>query len=415
MSAKILVVSREGKVESILTREGFTVLSAHLPYGASFRAKTELPNMIVLGSDLSGQEALEIRNQLRDDPVTRSIPLLVILPPGDGEGPAHHVPIGANDDYLTEPYKMEVLLLKVQTLLIQSGYTLPPSDLAKKSAPGKVITVFSAKGGVGKTVIACNLAIALRQMTDGRVILMDGNLQFGDLGKVLNINSNVTIHNATPFVATLDAEFLQGILVPYSSGISVLLPPQHAASAEAISVEFLQKIVWHLKNMADYLIIDTPVSYDAKTLALMDAADQILVITMPEISVMANTETFLQLAADLEILNRVAIVINRSDSNVGIMQEQIRHKFGKLVAGNINSDGHLVVKAANRGEPFIVTNPNAKVSRDIFRLAEYLITGKPSSEAATKEAFGTRRTVLLGLVIVGVVLLVIALLYYFLA
>jgi len=411
LAAKILVVSRDGKIETVLSREGFAVITAHLTHGASFRARTELPNMVILGSDLTAQESFEIHHQLRNNPVTKAIPVLVILPAGSEDGSrAHQVPVSARDDYLTEPYKVEVLLLKVQTLLLQSGFAVPKVE-GRKSTLGRVVTLFSAKGGVGKTVIAANLAVALRRITDQRIILMDGNLQFGDLGKVLNLTSNKTIHNAMPFITTLDSEFLQGILVPYSTGVSVLLPPSHPAAAEAISVEFLQKIIWHLKSLADYLIIDTPVSYDAKTLALMDASDIILVLTLPEISVVANTETFLQLASDLEILNRVFIVVNRAGSKVGVTEEQLRRKFGRMVIGSIVSDGHVVVQATNRGEPFVVANPRAQVSQDIYRLAEYIVGGEV--RYLPPPTGGGQRTLLWALLAVAAVILLAALGWWF--
>lgn len=258
---------------------------------------------------------------------------------------------------------------------------------AEEEAPrGEILAVFSPKGGVGRTTIASNLAVALQQ-AGRRVALMDGSLQFGDVPVVLNIHARANVMSLVRHVENLDAELLMGTLAAHSSGIRVLLGPSRLEEADAIYPQAVGAILSALQQQFDYVVIDTWPFLNDITLTILDMAAQILLVVTPELPALQEARLFLEVADDLGYPpSKLLLILNRAKSAFGIgavdIEENIRHK----IAVNIPSDGRLVTRTLNRGVPLVISDPQSQVARNIVRLASLLIdrANEPAQEGATR-------------------------------
>jgi len=257
----------------------------------------------------------------------------------------------------------------------------------------QVIAVFSPKGGAGRTTIATNLAVALHQETGARVCLVDANLQFGDVGVLLNLNpKDRSIADAVEG-GDPDGDIIDSCVIDHSTGIRVLLAPPTPEGADLVTAHNLRQIVEHLRIGHEYVVIDLPSGLSDLTLAVMDAADVILVLTALEITTIKNVRLFLEVAEQLEYArSKVRLVINRADAAQGIRIADVEASVRRPIDGTIVSDGRLSVLAVNRGVPFVVSHPDSPLSRDVAKLAKTLAgdTGAVPDQTNKRGLFARR-------------------------
>jgi len=237
----------------------------------------------------------------------------------------------------------------------------------------QVIAVFSPKGGSGKTTLAVNLALALKRETNQRVALVDANLQFGDVGVLLNLNpKNRSVLDAVGG-GEPDRDIVESVLVDHSTGIRVLLAPPAPEGADLVTAAYLRKMISYLRDTHDWVVVDLPSGLNDHTLGVLDAADQILVVAALEITTIKNVRLFLEVADQLEYdRSKIRLVVNRSDSAQGIRIADVEASIRRSIDGTIVSDGRLAVLAVNRGVPFVVSHPDGALSRDVTKLARTL-------------------------------------------
>jgi pilus assembly protein CpaE len=241
------------------------------------------------------------------------------------------------------------------------------------STQGEILAVFSPKGGVGRTTIASNLAVALQQAGQ-RVVLVDGSLQFGDVPVVLNIHARTTIVSLVRRLKEIDAELLMEVLAPHSSGIRVLLGPSQLEEADALYPEAVERILTTLQRHFDYLVIDAWPFLDDTTLTVLDMADRILLVTTPEMPALREVKLFLELVDMLDYPpSKLLLILNRAMSVFGIEAVDIEENIRYKIAIHIPSDGQLVTRALNRGVPLVISDPQSQVARSIVQLADLLI------------------------------------------
>jgi pilus assembly protein CpaE len=249
---------------------------------------------------------------------------------------------------------------------------------------GKVITLFSPKGGVGRTTIATNLAVALHQSTGKPVALVDGSLPFGDIGVILNMSPKAkTIADLVGSFETADADVLETVLVPHSSGIKVLLAPPTPESAELITGANIKHVLDTLRIRYAYTVVDTWPSFQEVVLTMMDTADVVLTPMTLEITSLKNVRVFLEITEKLGYTEeKVQIIANRNDSSGGIKATDIEASLGRKIPHTIVSDGRTLVLAVNRGVPFVIDHKDSPVSKDLFALAAKLTGGEEAQPAA---------------------------------
>jgi pilus assembly protein CpaE len=237
---------------------------------------------------------------------------------------------------------------------------------------GQVVAIFSPKGGVGRTTIAVNMAIAASTELGKSVVLVDGSFQFGDVGVLLNLNpKNKSIADLVPELEAGEPESLDTFVINHSAGVRVLLAPPSPEMAELITPTAVKRVLEALRRENDLVIVDCTSWFNDTTLAILDTADVVLTILSLEITSIKNMRLFLEVAEQLGYEHgKVKLVLNRADSSLGIRVTDVENSIGRKVDHTIVSDGRSVVYALNRGVPFFLSNREAEVSQDILRLAQ---------------------------------------------
>lgn len=246
----------------------------------------------------------------------------------------------------------------------------------EETIEGKVITIFSPKGGVGRTTLAVNLATAIRQFTGKQVALVDASLLFGDIGVMLNLEPRRSIADLLPSINELDAELVEGCMMTHPSGVKVLLAPPSPEVAELITADHMKLILSRLRELYDFIIIDTlPYLHDV-TLGVLDTADLILVITTLEMPALKNVKVFLEVGKVLGYpAEKIKLVINRADSTGGIRLEDVEATIGTRASSTMVSDGRLATLATNRGVPFMISHRESQLAYDVSALAQEIAGG----------------------------------------
>ena len=239
---------------------------------------------------------------------------------------------------------------------------------------GKIFTFFSPKGGVGRTTIATNLAVALHQTTNQPVVLVDGSLPFGDIAVILNMSPKAkTIADLIGSFETADSDVVESILTPHSTGIKVLLAPPTPESTELITGANMKHVLEVLRERYAYIVVDTWPSFQEQVITMLDVADVILTLMTLEITSLKNVRVFMEIVEKLGYdEKKVQLVANRNDSSGGIKASDVEASLGRKIPHTIVSDGRTLVLAVNRGVPFVISHKDSQVSKDIFALAAKL-------------------------------------------
>ena len=358
----------------------------------------------VAGGAGSGDEAIRMAMDIRPDVVVMDInmpgmdgvaaaeiisqrlptsPIIMMSVHGEAEQLKRSISAGARE-FLVKPFSADEFSTSIRRVyerelarreqLAASVPQVPSVPLdAADLGEHQVIGVFSPKGGAGRTTIATNLALALQRETNGRVCLIDANLQVGDVGVLLNLYpKNRSMYDAVD-AGEPDGEITNSVVIDHSTGIRVLLAPPSPEGADLVTPAYLRKMVDHLRETHDFVVVDLPASLNDHSLAIMDAADQIVVLTALEITTIKNVRLFLEVADQLEYdRSKIRLVVNRSDSAQGIRIADVEASIRRSIDGTIVSDGRLAVLAVNRGVPFVVSHPDGALSRDVTKLARTL-------------------------------------------
>ncbi len=239
---------------------------------------------------------------------------------------------------------------------------------------GRLVSVFSAKGGVGCTVIAVNLAVALRKQTGEAVCLFDGDLHFGNVSVLLNLWPQATLGDLLPYTDDLTPELVEEVMLTHPSGVKVLLPPPAFEEAEKVGPPLVTRVLEILKQRHKFVIVDVGARLDSSALAILDSSFRIVLVTTPEVPALHNLRRMLQLTEDLGYpREKVVILGNRFSAGWGIQTTDIAESLGYPISVTLPSDGRLVTQAANRGIPFVLDAPGSSPARAVSELVELIV------------------------------------------
>ena len=258
----------------------------------------------------------------------------------------------------------------------------PPPPPAGGTTEGRVITVFCTKGGTGKSVVATNLAVALAKRTIQPVVLVDADLQFGDVALMLQLQPVHTVVEAVQAHERLDGTMLENLLLRHpASGLLVLAAPTEPSSADQIGRADLTRILSILRERCAYVIVDTSANFGEITLAALEASDDILVMAGLDVMSLKSARVGLQTMRVLGIpFSRVKFVLNRANTRVGLTEADAERALQLNVDAALPSD-ILVAESVNRGVPVVSSAPRSKFARSIEDLADALVAAPAPAES----------------------------------
>jgi pilus assembly protein CpaE len=294
-------------------------------------------------------------------------------------------PISAEDLYnaIRHVYRLQT----TQRRYVPSGPGDQVGSGDSGGSQGQIVAVFSPKGGVGTSAVAANLAVALRQLSNKKVALVDGNLIFGDLGVIMNLVSTKTIADLANRIAELDRDLLNDILITHASQVKVLLAPPNPQTGELITSDHLRSILDQLRKEFDYVVVDTQSSLQDRALAVLDMSDRIVTLMTLEMPCIKNIKLFLELAELLEYpAEKVLLVLNKADNRLGIRVENVEENIQHKVALQIANAAHEMTLAINQGVPLVIEKRNHQTAKDVFALANLITNARTAAAKGTDKA-----------------------------
>ena len=360
-------------------------------------------DVVVVGAARTGIEAIEMARETEPDVVIMDIN----MPDMDGitatEGLVRDVPFAQivmlsvnNDadyvrramragarDFLAKPPSADELISTIRTL---SVFAHEHKDKLSQSLPsvvvhgpggghtgslrpeGKVMVVYSAKGGVGCSMLATNIAVGL-DTADTPTVLVDAALQFGDVAVSLNLQAKNSFIDLASRAEELDAEFVDEVLLRHSTGLRVLAAPPRPEVADEVTAGQVRNVIQFLKRNFAYVVVDTSSNMDDITLAVLDVADLLITIATPEIPSIKDTRLLFDLLGVLEFpKERIFFVLNKTDKRSGISSDAVSENLKCTVDAEIPLDERAITTSINRGSPLLLSDKGQPAAKSIFSI-----------------------------------------------
>jgi len=377
----------------------------------------------VVGAATSGEEGIAMAGELQPDVVlmdinmpgidgitaseaiTQQVPftqIIMMSVQGEADYLRRSMLAGARE-FLIKPFSSDELISsirRVYELRRPIPAPAPPQPEKRERPPeeeGKIIAVFSPKGGTGCSTIAINLAVALHQTESVQVALVDSSLQFGDVAVLLNLRANRTIADLAPHIDELDYELLNSVMVAHPSGIRALLAPPRPEMADLVAPGILNAVLEKIRSQYQYVVVDTASTLSDTTLTVLDAADRILLVTTPSIPAIKDAKLFFEVTEALEYpSNKTVLILNKTGRHTNIRAEDIENHIKYPVTSQLPLDERTATEAANQGRPYIVIAPSSPLTQATITLAQHLVRtiaeavgeGEETGEASGKAALG---------------------------
>ena len=275
-----------------------------------------------------------------------------------------------------DPEKLMNAIYRIQQLQERTVVTKAeaPQKKLRKSELGQVYTVFSTKGGVGKTFVSINLAASLAKNPEKRVVLVDLDLDFGNAALALNLYPKFTITDVIDDIRHMDSDLIESYLIPHESGIKVLPANLQPNMNDFINAEHIHVILEALRESFDYVIVDMPGRFVETIMPALALADQLLVITTPELSAVRNIKVLLVTLKDLNFpQSKIRIVLNKEDLRGEIKKNDVETTLNKKVDAAIGLDYRRVLSSLNRGVPLVYEYPKNTLSKNFEKMCAKFI------------------------------------------
>jgi pilus assembly protein CpaE len=329
------------------------------------------PDLVLVGCSGHSETALGV---IRDVVSRRGDCPVVVLYQGNPNGFMDPAFDAGADDLITLPLAPTQLSFFLEKVLVRRRGPVQGSV-----AP--MIVILGPKGGTGKTLTACNLAVALARR-EARPVIVDLDLQFGDVGLALGSRPTRTIYDLATSGGTLDSEKVTSYLVEHESGVRMLLAPVRPDQAAAVDIAFLRKVFDALRVSFDFVIVDTPPAFSPEVIAAIDGATDLCVVGMLDALSLKDTkiglETIAQMGYDAA---DVQLVLNRADTSVGIAMHEVEQLLGKAPDVLVPSD-RAIPRAITAGQAIVEAEPKSGAARAFAILAEHYLAEAQTARSA---------------------------------
>jgi pilus assembly protein CpaE len=374
---------------------GLEAIREALPEGTPLRAVplaevgrpgTEIQqgaDLVVVGCAHAHAQALEVISAANAQRADRPV---VVLYHGSPNGFLEEAFEAGADDLVSLPQSSGQLGFAFEKALARSR------GAAVASSTGEMITVLGPKGGTGKTVTSSNLAVALA-LEGKSSVLVDLDLQFGDVGLALGLQPTKTIYDLAVSGGTLDGDKVESFLAKHPSGAKALLAPLRPDQAAAIGTAFLREVFDILRSRFEFVIVDTPPAFSAEVIASVDASSHLLMVGMLDALSLKDTKIGLETLGEMGYDARaITLVLNRADSSVGITAQDVEQLLGRAPDVLVGSD-RAIPRALTSGQPIVVAEPKSKAARSYGLLAQRYLTAPTAAVPAATDN-GRRRLLL---------------------
>ncbi len=239
---------------------------------------------------------------------------------------------------------------------------------------GKIVTIYSPKGGTGKTTLACNLAMIL-QTEDTPAALVDASLQYGDVAVFLNLQAKNDLADLAAQATEIDGDLVENVAVAHASGLRVFVAPATPEKGDKIHAQQLEKVLRFLAGLYQYVVVDTQSGLNDLTISTLDASDLVILVATPDIPSIKNVRLFYDV---LEAIGypaaKVLLVMNRVDKRYGITAEAVSDNLKQPVVCQIPLDERTLIPATNQGQPFMLGDRSRPIARAVLELAQAVRT-----------------------------------------
>lgn len=368
---RVLFVDDEGQirklVQTFLQRQGYIVTTATDGYEALLAIKKERPHLMITDVQMPNLNGLELTKRLRAEAATARLPIIMLSARKQANDILAGYAQGA-DEYVAKPVELAVLAAKVELILKRMKIADDADLAAAPPAPGRVCLFLHGKGGVGTTTLAVNGAIALASAMIYRVTLLDLSLEFPNAALLMDLKPDRTLADLSDVrIEDMTDDLFDLFLATHSSGVRLVVGADRPELAELVTVPAVHHALDRLRASSDYVLVDSAATFTQHTLAAIDGADVIFVVTSAHL---ASLKSAMEILAVLQKLNvpkeRVLVALNRTTAS-GLEAEQVARFFGRKPDVTVPFNG-LFDDAADAGKPLVMTSPQnagAVVMRDL--------------------------------------------------
>lgn len=343
------------------------------------------PHVILMDINMPDMDGIEATERIK--PILPGAQIVILSVQSDPNYMRRAMQKGACD-FLTKPPTADELISAVRRAGKMAKDVDAPvvTQMQSRERKGHIITMYSPKGGTGCTILSTNLSLAL-QNEDTQVVLVDGNLQFGDVAISINEKGKFSVADLTTRVDDLDLEVVESVLMEHkASGIKVLAAPARPEYADNISGTQFAKVLDYLAGQVSYVVVDTASTLTDVTLAVIDHSDIIILVATQDIPAIKNAHLFLDVADALGInRKRILFVMNRVDKRIAIDPLKIAESMKQELVEAIPLDERTVVPSLLKGVPFMLGDKSRPVCRSVLNLAEAVRKRIAELEAAEEE------------------------------
>jgi len=364
MSARVLIIEddlvSQKLHQKVIESAGFQVIMASDGLEGLMYAKEQDLDLVISDVMMPNMDGYETCQRLRENPKTAQIPILLLTALNNLESKIKGFEAGA-DDYLSKPYEPDELLARVNVLLRRKPAPVEPRQVLDKT--GKVIAVFSLRGGSGVSTVAANLATGLAQLWGDETALVDLALTAGQAALMLNLPLRNTWADLARMEAEeIDQEVLSQTMRQHPSGVHVLSAPRHVEEGELINGAKVNRVLDVMQQSYDYIVLDLPHNFLETTLAGLDLAEELLIILTPELASVRSTAMALEVFETLEYpVDNVRLILNWVFERQGLSVNDIRAGLNREITTVIPFASDQFVRAINFGIPPVLEEPESSL------------------------------------------------------
>ena len=291
-------------------------------------------------------------------------------------------------EYLPKPVTEDALLAAIGRVSRKIGATVSQAAGPARREPGKLMCFFGTKGGSGSTTVATNIAIQLHRMTGKRTVLVDLDLELGEIALYLGVEPRFNFVDLAKNFHRMDAGLLASFIECHDSGVHLLAAPYHPERAESVTADHTKQIIQFLKQHYDYVVVDVSNSFSERTLAAFEKSDEVYLIATADLPSLRNIQRCQHLIGRLAKTGELRLVVNRYHPDCDITLEDVEKSIGMEIYWALPNDYQSCIYAINTGQP-VILDDSSPYTHELQALAAKM-TGLPSADAHRKGWFARK-------------------------